>query len=188
MTTSATQLLKLLGSGIRPSEPSANSGPAGIAKGLFADLLKQAQDGSLASRLPVTISSEAEALGLHLNEDQLARLVFAADKLETAGVRTALVSMDGHKLLLDVHGRQITARADAQDGLVGGIDGVIDLGDMNDAGVAPDGTNGAQRLRSGAASRLGPPSAALASSTSAMKLLAQLHGATPIAVQTSIET
>lgn len=132
MNATSAQLLKLLSSGIRPADmgvrPGAGSQGAGTTP--FADLLRQARDGGLVSSIPVTIAGDAESAGVRLGEDQLARLSLAADKLETAGVRTALVSIDGQKLVLDVHARRITGPAQSEDGIVAGIDGAIELGDL----------------------------------------------------------
>jgi hypothetical protein len=142
VNASSLQLLKLLGSGVRPgSLPAAAPNAAGQTA--FADLLSRAKDGSLASAAPVTIAGDA---GVSCSDDQLARLSLGADRLEAAGVRTALVNIDGQKLILDVHARSITGRASGADGIVSGVDGVIDLGDA----------------RSAVASALNPPGAGIA--------------------------
>ncbi len=188
MSVNAAQLLKLLGSGIRPTGASTNAAAPGVAPGAFADLLKQAREGGLASELPVTIGSDAQAAGVQLSGEQLARVAIAADQLETAGVRHALVTIDGQKLLLDVHAREVSGRPDGSSGLVGGIDGTIDLGDLRGdvggggsggAGVAPLDTSGAQGTLS-ALRRLNPPAATLTGSASALELLAKLSGGTPV--------
>ena len=177
MTSSATQLLRALGSGIKPVGLSAPQRESIGAPGAFADLLKQAREGGLASELPVTIGSDAASAGVRLDDEQLARLAIAADKLETAGVRHALVTIDGQKLLLDVHSREVTGQPDGEHGLVGGIDGVMDLGDARastrGAGVAPEAHLEAQGTPAGVR-RIGPPAATLAGSASAMKLLAAM--------------
>lgn len=178
MNISSAQLMKLLASGVRPAEsPCQPTSAAGSASEAFADLLKKAQDGGLASELPVTLGSDAE--GVLLDDGQLARLSIAADQLEAAGVRTALVSIDGQQLLLDVRARQIVSRATSQNGITGGIDGVLDLGDArSDPAIA-----GAQQSPGGAGTvpgfggksgALGLPSAALSGNQDVLKLLAGL--------------
>jgi len=191
MNATSSQLLKLLSSGIQPGALPFTSGlgAAGIAGTPFADLLKQAQSGAIASQLPVTINASAQSAGIQLNDGQLARLAQAADKLETAGVRTAMVSIDGQNLVLDVHARQITGSAQAQNGIVSGVDGVIDLGDLRSLGGL---AVGAAQAAAGAAAglggtlasalsnfQLGPPSAGLAQNASLTQLLAQLSGVKP---------
>jgi hypothetical protein len=178
MNISSAQLMKLLASGVRPADGSCTSAaPAGTASTAFADLLKQAKQGGLASELPVTLGSNAE--GITLDEGQMARLSLAADQLETAGVRTALVSIDGQKLMLDVHARQIIGRATTENGITGGIDGVLDLGDARNL----DASGGAQQSlgSAGTALPLGAkfgalpvPSATLAGNPDILKLLAGL--------------
>lgn len=178
MNISSAQLMKLLASGVRPAEsPSQPTSAAGSASEAFADLLKKAQDGGLASELPVTLGSDAE--GVSLDDGQLARLSIAADQLEAAGVRTALVKIDGKQLLLDVHAREVIGPATATNGITGGIDGLLDLGDARtDPALA-----GAQQSLIGAgtapqfgakAGVLGLPSAALSGNQDVLKLLATL--------------
>ena len=178
MNISSAQLMKLLASGVRPAEsPCQPTSASGIASDAFADLLKKAQDGGLASDLPVTL--DTEAAGLSLDEGQLARLSIAADQLEAAGVRTALVNIDGQQLLLDVHARQVLGRASSTHGITGGIDGVLDLGDARSDPALP----GAQQSLASAgiaprfgakAGALGLPSAALSENRDVLKLLAGL--------------
>ncbi len=182
MNTSAAQLLRILGSGVRPAGIGVsvgNAGAAGAAPGAFADLLEQARSGGLASELPVTIGSDAAAAGVQLSDDQMARLALAADQLETSGVRQALITIDGQKLLMNVQSREITGRPESAGGPVGGIDGVLDLGDARGgAGVALDGSTGAQGAVSGLR-RIGPPAGTLTGSASVLNLLAGLGRARP---------
>jgi len=161
VNATSLDLLRLLGSGIQPlgAPGQASSAPA-VGPGSFADLLKQAQDGSLVSKLPVTIGPDA---GVKLDDNQLARVSLAADKLEAAGVKTALVNIDGQKLILDVHSRQITGAAGDASGIVAGVDGAVDLGDQRAAGAA--GTTGLPSIT---------PPGGLASNQSLMNLLAEL--------------
>lgn len=178
MDSTSLQLLKMLGSGVRPTElpglsgkASGASAPGGVS---FADLLKQAQDGTLVSKLPVTISSD-EAIAL--SDEQLARVSVAADKAEAAGIKTALLKIDGQSLVLDVHSRQITGTADGCSGIVSGVDGVMDLGNMQ-TGIAGAGDPllQAQGVLAGAKkAQLKPPASSLSSSSSLLELLSKLQ-------------
>lgn len=178
MNISSAQLMKLLASGVRPADGNGQStSSVGSASQAFADLLKQAQDGGLASELPVTLGSDAE--GISLDGGQLARLSIASDQLETSGIRTALVKIDGQQLVLDVHARQVTGRAEASNGITGGIDGVLDLGDARSGGTAanaqqsPVGTDIAPSFGAKKAS-LGFPSSSLSGNQDVLNLLASL--------------
>jgi hypothetical protein len=163
VTTSALQLLRQLGSGVRPDAIGAGA-PAGAQASAFADLLRQARDGTLASTSPVEIAGDAE---VSCSDEQLARLSLAADKLEAAGVRTALVTIDGQRLIMDVHARQITGAATAENGVVSGIDGVMDLGDARAGGAAA-------AIAPAASATSASIPAGLAQNQSLMKLLAGL--------------
>jgi len=162
VTTGAAQLLRLLGSGVQPAAHSAAKAAATAGQASFADLLRQAREGTLTSNRPVTPGPDA---GVNLSDDQLARLSLAADKLESAGVRTALVSIDGQKLILDVQQRQVTGAAKCEDGVISGVDGAIDLGDLRGAAQTPAPGAGTA------------PSAGPTDSASLMKLLAELRAA-----------
>ncbi len=159
----------MLGSGVRPDSMRATTAPpAGPGQAAFADLLRQARDGTLASTAPVTIAGDAE---VSCSDEQLARLSLGADKLEAAGVRTAMVSIDGQQLILDVHARSIVGAASAENGVVSGIDGVLDLGDFR------TGDQAASATASGASATTARPPSSLAQNQSLMRLLADLSGA-----------
>jgi hypothetical protein len=165
VNSTSAQLLKMLGSGVRPDSMKASTpAAAGAGQTAFADLLKQARDGTLSSAAPVSVSSDANVT---CSDDQLARLSLGADKLETAGVRTAMVNIDGQQLILDVHARTVTGAAKAENGVVSGIDGTLDLGDFRAGGQAVAAQPGATTAL--------PPSS-LAQNQSLMKLLADVSG------------
>lgn len=129
MTIDPINLLRSLSTGSASQAQSKAMGASGPDAGgeiNFAELLRQAQDGEISSKLPVTIDPDVEA---GLSDEQLVKLSQAADRAEAAGVRTALVLVDGKRLVLDVHQRRVTGFADdsAGAGIVGGVDGVIDL-------------------------------------------------------------
>lgn len=171
MNVSAGQLLKMLGSGVLPPGVSAPAKP-GVDQASFADLLNRARDGTLGSARPVTIGDDA---GVTLNDDQLARLSLAADQLESSGVRTALISIDGQKLIMDVSQREIRAIAPA-DGPVPGIDGMIDLGDARKpASIALAGASAPQvgTVQTSGASL--PPPGTLPQNTTLLQLLADIQ-------------
>lgn len=167
MSANSIQLLRQLSSGVRPPGVSAAPKPD-VAQASFTDLLKKAQSGELVSKTPVTLASDAE---ISLSDDQLARLSFAADKLEAAGVRTALISIDGKKLLLDVSSRQVLGAATSAEGVFAGIDGMLDLGD---ARADAQGANTAAQAQTitGAAPTSGVPS-----NPTLLKLLSDLRTA-----------
>jgi hypothetical protein len=177
VTTPSTQLLRQLGSGVRPTDaaPVGLRGPGapGIEGASFGDLLKQAREGGLASKLPVEIAPGANVA---LSDEQLARLSLAADRAEAAGVKTALVNIDGQRLVLDVHARRVMGVAAPENGVYLGIDGVMDLGDLRPALSAPaqGSPGGAGTARP--ASPLRPPAGTPAQSPSVLNLLAGIAG------------
>jgi hypothetical protein len=144
MSTDTNQLLRVLGSSagsLRPVAPGASRAPG--AKGWtpiehadFARLLEQAQAGSLSTGLPVTVEKDA---GVSLSEEELAQLSVAADKAEAAGIRSALVMLDGKSVLLDVHTRSVKGAADLSSGLLSGVDGVINLTTTPGSTTSPAG-------------------------------------------------
>lgn len=149
MSLDSINLLRRLGSGVRPSasvqtNPSAATGPAS-----FADLLSQAQRGTLESGRVVTVDPDAKVT---LTPEQLVKVSRAADAAEAAGVRTALVVIDGQRLTLDVGQREITGLAPAG-GVVSGVDGVIDLDALEAQAAKRPSTNG-PALRPGSPSVL----------------------------------
>lgn len=127
MSTESTQLLRMLGSGVRPagipeSASASKPGTGQIEGAGFADLLKQAEQGKLSSHRPVTIEKNA---GVDLTDADKVALCDAADRAEAAGLRKALVYLDDKALVLDVQSRSITGRADLKSGVLTGIDGVL---------------------------------------------------------------
>lgn len=132
MSSESVQLLRQLASGVRAPSPTPVSGQSStVQAGDFSALLRQAQSGELVSNAPVSIARDA---GVSLTEDQLAKLSIAADKAEAAGVRTALVLLDGQSVTLDVANRVVTGPAEyGEGGVLGGLDGVINLARPNGA-------------------------------------------------------
>lgn len=125
MALAAAQLLRLLGSGVNALRPAAPAPP--VDKADFAQLLQQARSGEVRTDLPVTVENDA---GVSLTPAELTRLCVAADRAEAAGIRTALVLLDGKAVLLDVHTRSVkgaVSLGEGQEAIVPGIDGLIDL-------------------------------------------------------------
>lgn len=170
MNTSPAHLLRRLGSGVRPDGAAPPAGPAPVESAGFADLLRRARSGELTSKLPVEIDPGA---GVTLTDDQLTRVAAAADQAEAAGVRTALLTIDGQRLLLDVHSRRITGPAPADSAVLPGIDGVVDAGDLRRAGPAdPAQASPAPAVPA----RVSPPAGTPAQNASLLDLLARLAG------------
>lgn len=111
MSVDTNQLLRSLGSGIRPSgpdparPPSGAAGSADVVNGSFADLLQAAASGSMSSGAPVKI---AKGVKLELTPAQLSRAAVAADRAQAQGADRAVILMDGKALELDVATRTIT--------------------------------------------------------------------------------
>ncbi len=123
MTTDASLFLRQLGQAAPAARVAgAPQGPA-VQAGEFADLLQSARDGTLVSNRPVTVAQNAK---LTLSDDQLARLSLAADRAEASGLRRALVTIDEQRVVLDVQNRTVEP-ATSENGVLEGIDGVIDL-------------------------------------------------------------
>jgi hypothetical protein len=128
MTGTATDLLRQLGSGVRPLGPSGPARPSTIKPGEletagFADLLAAAKDDGVQTGLNISIAPGAD---VRLTPEQLARLSAAADRAQAAGVHEALVMIDGQALKLDVFTRTITGKAELGDGnVLSGFDGLM---------------------------------------------------------------
>lgn len=174
MTTDPIQLLRtLVNAGRGLPERSAQGSIEGSG---FAALLKQAQTGELTTRDAVTIDPD---VSVELSDEQMLKLSVATDKAEAAGVQTALVLVDGKRLVLDVRQRRITGEASVIEGtgIVSGVDGVIDLAAQ--ASETPRGIFGPLVLpgAEGASGRKssGPP--VRSENASVLKLLAELKKA-----------
>lgn len=120
-------------SSIRGVTPGASrpGGEARIDNAEFAQLLEKARSGELTSGRMVSVDPGA---GIELDETDLARLSLVADKAEAAGMRRALVEIDGRSLILDVQTRTIVRDASSGDGVIAGIDGVIRVGGSGGSG------------------------------------------------------
>ncbi|MBX3357225.1 MAG: hypothetical protein KF745_02235 [Phycisphaeraceae bacterium] len=108
----------------KPHAPAAD-GPQ------FADKLDDARSADVASNLPVHVDA---SLGLNLTGDQVERLSIAADKAEAAGLRRALVHLDGKAVVLDVKSRTVLRAADREAPLPADVDGVVTAPALGETG------------------------------------------------------
>jgi len=124
MSPSPVELLRMLGSGLRPDGASAR-GPEPAMD--FQTLLAQARAGGLETGLPVTV---ADGAGVSLDASQLARLGSVVDRAHAEGATRILVMLDGRALDVDVLSRRVLGEADLAGGKVlTGIDGFVRLGE-----------------------------------------------------------
>jgi hypothetical protein len=143
MTPTANEMLRALGSGVRPAAAGAAAGTgktgtrAAIEESGFADLLQSARSGEISSTRRVTVDLAA---GVSLTDEELSQLAAAADKAEAAGIRRALVFVGDKPLVLDVQTRSVVGKAELSYGCVTGIDGAVRVGGnqgTQDAQVLP---------------------------------------------------
>lgn len=131
MQAQAADLLKVLGSGVRPGA-GAPTAPAAAG---FAELLEQARAGQLETGLPVSV---AQGAGLSLSPGQLDGLAKAVDRAHAEGATRIVVLMDGMSLDVDVLGRRVLGAADLSGGRVlTGIDGLVRLDDHGEGEFTP---------------------------------------------------
>lgn len=123
MTSQGTDMLKMLGAGVRPVGPAAPAQPASPESADFAELLRQVREGEIASGRPVKVPGD---LGIELTKDQMQRLAEAADRAEAAGAESVVVMIDGHLLHLDVQSRQVLRSVELRQGeVLSDIDAVV---------------------------------------------------------------
>lgn len=122
MQFQSNDLLKVLGSGVRPIGAGAsNSTPSTpIESQAFSQLLASAQTGALTGGAPVTV---AKGSGVNLSPEQLQRLAPAVDAAAVAGVNHLLAVIDGRAVTIDVRTRQVDGEASVAAGeLIRGCD------------------------------------------------------------------
>ncbi|HVZ92881.1 MAG TPA: hypothetical protein VG797_00070 [Phycisphaerales bacterium] len=122
--SSSLDLLRKLGSGVRPE--SAASGPGGAIESRgFADLLKSVRDGAISSNRPLSLAKGAEG---KLSPDQLNRLSIAADAAEASGSYRLLAVVDGQAVKIDIASRTIESVTSHDPAKVyGDVDSVVFL-------------------------------------------------------------
>jgi len=104
MNVRAGDLLRQLGSGVRPDGATPAQGRAPLTSASFADLLGQVRSGVVSSGRPVEVARGAD---IELNADQLARLARVTDTAEAAGASRLLAMIDGQLLTVDVPARTV---------------------------------------------------------------------------------
>jgi hypothetical protein len=126
---SPADLLRVLGSAIRPDGAAAVRTPEGTPA--FDDLLQQARSGALETGLPVSIAAGA---GVELTQPQLDALGRLVDRAHAEGATRMAVLVDGKALDVDVLSRRVLGELDLSEGhVMTGIDGVVRL-DPDEAG------------------------------------------------------
>jgi hypothetical protein len=117
----AHDMLRKLGSGVRPEAPAA-IGRAGVSERGFADLLRAAEAGEISTGRSVEVEKGSN---LTLTDAQRARLAGLGDKAQLAGVSRVLVQTDGLWLRLDAEARTVSkVDATTPNDIIMGIDGV----------------------------------------------------------------
>ncbi len=127
MNVRAGDLLKLLGSGVRPDGPT--HARAAAAPGVdFQELLRGAQAGELTSGRLVAAGSDFHG---SLTSSQIARLSSAADAAEASGATRLLAVVDNRSLIVDIASREVVAEltpGEAQPGtILTDIDAAVSL-------------------------------------------------------------
>lgn len=104
MTTTSADMLRLLGSGIRPTGAPAASQPQPIEGSSFSELLAGVQKGEVTSGQQLSIKKTIDAT---LTTSQLERLSTAADAAEASGASRVLAVIDNQAVTIDVASRTI---------------------------------------------------------------------------------
>ncbi|TVQ31259.1 MAG: hypothetical protein EA376_10340 [Phycisphaeraceae bacterium] len=141
MTTTGVELLRLLGSGVRPDGASPMKAGAPIEGVDFGSLLKNAEGGGLESGRRVEVPQH---LGLNLTDGQISRLSKAADAAEASGAMRMLAMIDGETVVVDIVTRTVEQSLGSGDAgvVLTGIDAAVMIPD-EPAGpwILADGTN-----------------------------------------------
>jgi hypothetical protein len=159
MPLPVADMLKKLGSGVRPAGRVERGGGRGGSLTDFAAMVDAAQRGTLASGRPVEID---RALDVELSAREQRLLELAADAAEAGGAASLVVVFAESALRVDVRERRATdSAADAPAGMIRGVDAVYvaptrDADEANDALASAsdrvesmfdeDGTRRAKRL------------------------------------------
>lgn len=128
MTTGGAELLRLLGSGVRPDGAAGATGRGAAIEGLdFASLLRKAEAGEVSSGRTIEV---ARGAGVTLSDSQVERLSRAADAAEAAGSTRLLAMMDGKALIVNVVTRTVEGAFDpagkvGADAVLTGVDAAM---------------------------------------------------------------
>lgn len=154
MNITPNDLLRKLGSGVRPDATASGSGvtarapmnrPVGVESADFASLLDDVHAGKMNSARPLSVATGAN---VELSSDQMQRLAVAADAAEAAGAQRLLAMIDGQGVTIDVDSRTITGSTDALKGrVVTDVDAFI---------VVPDGSPAALKSLFASSPEAGP--------------------------------
>lgn len=130
MKVNADDLLKVLGSGVRPAGVEGpRPGPGSTGPIDFSKLLANARGGDVRSGLPVALDP---GLGVELDASGHERLSAAVDRLEAAGAARGVVMLDGHALVVDVSERRAIGLVSEASEVVG-VQGVVRAASTGDA-------------------------------------------------------
>lgn len=125
MTLGPLDLLRLLGSGLRPDAASSEAPQQGLEAQGFGELLERVRSGAVSSQRPIEIDP---ASGVTLDDEQSKRLGVAIDAAEAAGHAHVVALIDGQALRVDVSERRVTSALDPSSArLEAGIDAVISI-------------------------------------------------------------
>lgn len=123
MKVTPDDLLRVLGSGVRPGQ--GTEAAAGGAVTGFAQMLEQARAGVLRTDLPVSVASGAD---VELDEQTLGKLAEIVDRAHAAGATRVVVLHGNVALDVDVLSRRVLGRVDLTDENIGtGFDGIVRL-------------------------------------------------------------
>jgi hypothetical protein len=106
MTTNAADMLRLLGSGVRPAGVPATAQSRSIEGSSFAELLAGVQKGEVASGQPLSVKKTLDA---SFTPSQLERLSTATDAAEASGASRVLAVIDNQAVTIDVASRTVEA-------------------------------------------------------------------------------
>lgn len=123
MTTSPADMLRALGSGVRPAGADAPATATTIEGAGFSDLLARVRAGQVSSGQALTVGQGVDAA---LSSDQMSRLATATDAAEAAGVGRLLAVIDDQAVTIDVSSRTIErVRGWPSAGLMTDIDAAV---------------------------------------------------------------
>jgi len=121
MGVSGVELLRQLGSGVRPEGGSAPTPALSLDGKSFASLMAEVGAGKISSGRPVGIGPHAN---VQLTESQLERLASVADAGEASGATRLGVMIDGQVVTLDILTRMVESAGDGS-AVMTGIDGFV---------------------------------------------------------------
>jgi hypothetical protein len=156
MSVSAAELLRLLGSGVRPVDaPSPTRAP--IEGADFGVLLRRAGEGSLSSGRAVRLGPGLDGA---LTDGQLDRLAGAVDAAEAAGATRLGAVIDGLVVEIDIKSREATSVRPREEtggatpaGVMTGVDAVVVIPTEGDGEEQRAGTAESVRAAAGAQGR-----------------------------------